>query len=298
MYSLIKARCRAALEIYMARLERATKWLTAIAIAMVFHCDALGQDEEIVFPNGNRYVGETQNGQPHGTGRLERTDGRTFTAEFREGEIVGSGSMTTDDGYTYYGTFDNGLRHGLGTSTWPNDNRYEGSYLNDEIWGQGKFTWGDTGDSYEGSFSSGLKHGYGTYTWADGRRYQGGFRDDNRHGLGVMELSDGSEYRGFFSNDQRHGEGVLRTNENELLFHRWDRDRLISSEAILLVENCRLIIDDRSWMFKGEACVNGLAHGRGLAVRQDGAVFIDNGWFVLGKLARGVPTFLDESAAQ
>lgn len=274
--------------------NRCARWLGALAIVL---CAPLSADEdELVFDNGDRYIGESENGQPHGTGRLERADGRTYTGEFRDGEIIGSGSLTTRDGYSYYGTFSNGLRHGFGTSTWPNDNRYEGSFLNDEIWGQGKFTWGDTGDVYEGSFSSGKKHGYGTYAWSGGRSYQGVFRDDMRHGLGILELEDGSEYRGFFSNDQKHGGGVLKTSDQELMFQRWNRDVLVTSESIQLIENCELEINEKSWMFRGDSCVNGLAHGIGTAVREDGAVYIDNGWFVLGRLARGVPIFLDESS--
>ena len=295
MYSLVRSSVPKR-GLLVTMFQRRNRWLAVFLLAICTPLLGLAEEAELVFDNGDRYIGESENGQPHGSGRLERADGRTYTGEFREGEIIGSASLTTKDGYSYYGTFLNDLRHGLGTSTWPNDNRYEGSFQNDEIWGQGKFTWGTTGDVYEGSFSSGLKHGYGTYTWADGRRYQGGFRDDMRHGLGIIVLSDNSEYRGFFSNDQKHGLGVLRTSEDELLFQRWNRDKLITSESIQLVEHCQLVIEDKSWMFQSDSCVNGLAHGNGTAVREDGAVYIDNGWFVLGRIARGVPIVLDESS--
>ena len=49
----------------------------------------------------------------------------------------------------------------------------------------------------------------------------------------------------------------------------------------------RLVIDGRPWMFESHDCVNGLAHGRGLAVSIDGDGVAPEARCVLGKLVEG-----------
>ena len=46
-------------------------------------------------------------------------------------------------------------------------------------------------------------------------------------------------------------------------------------------------MNESDWMFRSESCINGLAHGEGLAVRVDGQAYVANGRFVLGRLVAG-----------
>ena len=45
-------------------------------------------------------------------------------------------------------------------------------------------------------------------------------------------------------------------------------------------------------MFDSDSCINGLAHGRGLAVSLDGDYIVIDGHFVLGRLVEGRPVAL------
>ena len=153
------------------------------------------------------------------------------------------------------------------------------------------FLWPD-GRRYEGQFSDGMKTGTGTMTWPSGNTYYGYFRDDQREGLGEYMWREGTFYRGFFSGNQMHGFGVKFTPESRLFFQKWDLGELMTDRLIVGIPRCQLSLDGRSWMFIAETCVNGVAHGRGHAVRLDGLAFIPNGYFVLGNLVNGETKYL------
>lgn len=250
--------------------------------------DARTVTRKVVDDEGNVYEGELRDGVRHGTGRLEWIDGRVYEGDFREGKIHGYGKMSVPDGEVYTGTFDNEVRHGYGNLVFPNGDVYEGSFVQGLISGEGSFQEKSTGNSYQGLFMQGKPHGEGTLTYEDGRRHHGWFREGLKEGFGELHQSDGSVFRGFFSRDVRHGEGVLDSSDrNSLYFQTWDNGELVSNELIEVVEHCRLVIADQDWMFSGEQCIDGLAHGEGRAVNKDGSAYISYGKFVLGVRTSG-----------
>ena len=60
---------------------------------------------------------------------------------------------------------------------------------------------------------------------------------------------------------------------------------------------CRLEIDGVPWMFEADTCVNGLAHGTGLAASIDGKEIIVDGRYVLGHRIEGEITPLVAGAS-
>ena len=50
---------------------------------------------------------------------------------------------------------------------------------------------------------------------------------------------------------------------------------------------CALVLEGEPWMFASGDCINGRAHGAGMAVRLDGQAYVDNGRFVLGNMVAG-----------
>ena len=84
-----------------------------------------------------------------------------------------------------------------------------------------------------------------------------------------------------------HGFGVKSVPNEEPAFQRWRMGDLLEAWPIVEREQCRLRIDGAPWMFEGSSCVNGKAHGTGIAVSVDGRAYIANGRFVLGRLVRG-----------
>ena len=227
-------------------------------------------DLTVAWINEGVYEGEMLDGIPHGQGILLYADNRV-----------------------YQGLFVDGHREGYGSLDWPNGDKYEGMFLGNEITGLGELSHQETGERYKGFFLNGQKQGSGEYEWLDGRKYVGSFHEDEKEGRGDFLQTNGSVYRGHFSQDQFHGEGVLFRPNGAVVYQRWNGGRLLESIRVQLTENCRLEIEGRLWMFRGDSCINGLAHGDGLAVQSDGLAYIANAEIVLGQLVNGVKISLN-----
>ncbi|MFW6093103.1 MAG: hypothetical protein ACODAC_03950, partial [Pseudomonadota bacterium] len=68
---------------------------------------------------------------------------------------------------------------------------------------------------------------------------------------------------------------------------RWRRGELVTTRPLEAVDECELVIEDEPWMFEADSCINGLAHGTGLAASLDGERIVVEGRFVLGHLVSG-----------
>ena len=215
-----------------------------------------------------------------------------YEGEFNGDEPDGKGILLFANDVLYNGSFVRGKRTGYGSMTWPNGDVYEGLFFENDISGIGELYKRETGERYRGFFLNGQMQGSGEYEWLDGRRYVGSFYNNALEGRGDLYLPNGTVYRGHFSGDQRHGEGVLFGSDGTVEFQRWNRGSLIERTRVQLTDNCRLEIDGRLWMFRGVNCINGFAHGNGMAVRSDGFAYITNADVVLGRLVSGVVTEL------
>ncbi len=140
------------------------------------------KDETVTYANGDKYVGELQDGQRHG-----------------------QGTMTYANGDEYVGTWSNDqqyARHGkVGTMTYANGDKYVGEFMIDKPYGKGTITYAN-GDKYVGE----LRHGHrdeGTMTYANGDKFEGKWdSDDKRSGDGTMTLADGTVYEYYWNDDK------------------------------------------------------------------------------------------------
>lgn len=263
-----------------------------------------------VWADKRQYQGEFLENRMHGQGTYTWPDGRTYTGSFVEDRREGPGTLTWPNGNRYEGEFRNNQMHGEGTFTWANGDVYQGSFVTDKRTGLGTFTW-HTGEVYTGEFAEGVPNGEGFFSWPDGRtfegnfvagmksgygvlvsipndnRYEGMFERDVRSGLGVFRSRDGTIYRGQFADDKMHGYVVKQSPEGTLELQKWQQGELQFSHTLEASMRCQLEIDGASWMFESDDCVNGLAHGRGLAARLDGMEIIVDGRVVLGRLIEG-----------
>ena len=138
-----------------------------------------------------------------------------------------------------------------------------------------------------GYFVSGKKTGQGVFLWPNGNRYVGTFSDDQRSGEGVFFWRDGTVYRGQFSDNKMHGWGIKREPDGTQQIQRWRAGGMDFSRPVVAVPRCKLEHMGRRWMFDSEQCINGLAHGSGVAASLDGDLLIPEGRFVLGRLVAG-----------
>lgn len=263
-----------------------------------------------IWADQRRYEGDFMENRMHGQGTYTWPDGRTYTGSFVEDQREGQGVLTWPNGNRYEGEFHDNQMHGQGTFTWANRDVYRGSFVADERTGRGTFTW-HTGEVYEGEFKDGVPHGKGYFSWPDGRnfegsflngmksgygvlvsvpndnRYEGMFERDVRSGLGMFRSRDGTIYRGQFANDRMHGHVVKQIPEGKLELQEWQDGELQKTRTLEASVRCGLQIAGAAWMFESDDCVNGLAHGHGLAARLDGKEIIVDARVVLGHLIEG-----------
>ena len=265
-------------------LARSPKFLIALAlpaILVVGHATAEEADDTV--GTGDPVAEESAD---TGEGELNWPDGRRYQGGVKAGRMHGRGTHTAPDGEVYAGDFVDGLRHGQGTLRFPNGDVYAGDFRDGDMTGRGRLTWSN-GDTYEGDFVAGVRQGRGVLERQSGGAYVGDFSDDQRHGLGHYRWRDGTLYKGHFYFGRQHGSGLKMSPTGELSFETWNDGELAAAVAVEAVEHCALTIDGEPWMFNDDTCINGLAHGEGLAVALDGTAYIRNGRFILGTRVRG-----------
>ena len=220
-------------------------------------------------------------------GELNWGDGHHYQGGLKAGnQMHGRGIHTAPDGEVYAGDFVDGERHGQGRLEFPNGDIYSGDFRNNAMTGRGRLTWSN-GDVYEGDFVDGVREGRGTLERQSGGTYEGGFSGDQRHGIGRYRWRDGTLYKGHFAFGKQHRSGVKTSSSGELSFETWNDGQLTAAVPVEAVERCSLMLDGKPWMFNDDTCINGLAHGEGLAVALDGSAYVLNGRFILGGMVRG-----------
>jgi len=83
---------------------------------------------EVKFPNGEKYVGELKEGQPHGQGTFIWPNGEKYVGQWQNGQRNGQGRFFWPDGDKYVGQFRNNKKHGQGTLTYANGRQYVGEF--------------------------------------------------------------------------------------------------------------------------------------------------------------------------
>ena len=129
----------------------------------------------LTFNSGAKYIGEFNNGMPHGQGKYIAEDGSIYIGSFKDGAKYGQGTFSYSNGEKYIGEFKDNEYHGKGTQTTIE------------------------GDKFVGNFNNGLKDGYGVIIFSDGMKYEGGFKNDMMHGQALITSPDGKKLTYFFN---------------------------------------------------------------------------------------------------
>lgn len=242
--------------------------------------------ELTALPNGDQYEGEVTDGVLNGPGVYLWADGDRYEGTFANALPHGSGTYTWVDGRQYVGAFVDGKRQGQGTLTWPNGDRFDGSFVNNQRQGSGLMTW-HSGERYRGDFHANTMHGQGDYRWPDGTRHIGAFNRDQRSGLGIMLGADGTSWAGVFAQGEPNGAGILRQSSGAMMLQRRESGILLEQMPVADNPRCRIAQVASGWMVQADGCIDGLAHGEGMAVSLAGDQMIADGKWVLGVLVQG-----------
>ena len=82
----------------------------------------------IIYPNGDKYVGEVQDGLPDGYGTIASINGHMYDGGWKNGRQHGKGTYIWPDGDFFIGMYKNGERHGKGSYYCADGEMYEGEW--------------------------------------------------------------------------------------------------------------------------------------------------------------------------
>lgn len=194
---------------------------------------------EMKWSNGEKFIGEFKNGEPHGIGVWTDVDGDEWRGRFASGvpdgsafvvtytagtkffgpcsefNVEGMGRWVTSSGFEYVGESKDHARTGRGKERY-DDGYYEGDFVNQCREGMGAFYYND-GSVYKGQWENDSREGQGEF-WERNALfyYKGEYGSNERCGQGSEWNENGAIYEGGWKNGKRHGEGKLWINPGEI----------------------------------------------------------------------------------
>eukprot|EP00475_Leptophrys_vorax_P023683 TRINITY_DN3247_c0_g1_i1.p1 TRINITY_DN3247_c0_g1~~TRINITY_DN3247_c0_g1_i1.p1 ORF type:complete len:398 (+),score=81.51 TRINITY_DN3247_c0_g1_i1:135-1196(+) len=167
---------------------------------------------ELSSDNGNVFKGEFISGVKK-YGEMLYANGDIYVGEFQDQRRHGQGRFQWSDGHIYSGEWVKGRAHGIGVMQFPNEEKFAGGFVEDQWgFGHGTYQYRD-GAKYEGDWNVGKRHGHGIYFYLNGNKFIGDWADDFQHGRGKMEYAVDAEGRTLvpaevYEGEWNHGEVV------------------------------------------------------------------------------------------
>jgi hypothetical protein len=146
------------LRLWRARRNSARYWLDAFRLALCFSAVLIGLfsglasataqsrlvkcpvqgfrspcEGVLTFANGNRYIGEFNEGMPNGQGKIFYLNGAQYEGHVRGGIPNGQGTYLYGNGMHYAGQFQDGLPNGNGTLTLTNGRQFVGEFKDGKL---------------------------------------------------------------------------------------------------------------------------------------------------------------------
>lgn len=199
--------------------------------------------------NGEKYVGEWQNGQESGEGTYTYSNGDKYVGKFKDSDFNGQGTFTYGAntkwaGHNYVGEFKNNKRNGQGTYTFANGRKEVGEFKNDVLNGFAITYFANGTIDKQGMFkdneflnaralpncsgpwsTSNWKNCFGSYTWENGSKYVGEHKDGDMHGQGTYTWVNGDKYVGEHNDNNMHGLGTKTWVNGDKYVGDWKNDK-------------------------------------------------------------------------
>lgn len=255
-------------------------WLQAYNVSIAYRSQhaSVVNSVEILYENGDRFVGDLWKGMRHNRGVLYEMQGGRYEGQWENDHKQGNGTYTSrDSDYVYDGEWREDQRSGLGKEL-SKEGKYSGGFLKNQYHGQGTFVDAE-GNLYEGDWVQGVRQGVAHWQSGTGESYTGEFRDDLMHGEGQMRYANGDIYSGQFVKGVREGVGQILKANGEIfkgIFRAGSETgpgSFIKSNGIVVnahflegkmsLQSCQVFYPDNR-VYKGDIDEDGNPHGQGV----------------------------------
>ena len=142
------------------------------------------------YKSGDRYVGNFNQGKPHGQGILYCSNGNKYLGDWEHARKQGKGRFVFKEGHEYFGDFHQDKFHGKGVMEFADGDQYDGDWQLSMPDGLGVYTFKNK-ERYEGGFRRGRFNGQGNFFYRDGSYFSGNWKDGKKHGYGVFHDASG-----------------------------------------------------------------------------------------------------------
>jgi len=168
-----------------------------------------------IWPNGDKYEGEYENGLFHGYGEMT-TNTYIYKGDFFKGEQTGKAVINYIEGSYYEGEVLAGQYEGYGKLETSTGDIFEGTFKNSLLNGKGKKIYAD-GSKCSGNFVNTKLEGHGVYKYANGDYYIGNFSNGEFDGYGTLTKKNGKVYKGEFSHGKLPYKYILKSKINSII---------------------------------------------------------------------------------
>jgi len=179
----------------------------------------VGEDGTVTSRHGTTYQGEWLDNKKTGYGVQVYPSGDKFEGQWQEGLRHGEGTLWAPVGKAqklrkiYVGGWRNDKRHGKGTCFFKSGQLFQGWWINGKMHGQGTLRYAN-GDLYIGEWLDGQRSGQGTLNKANGDCYEGFWLNDQREGSGSLFYASGKVFVGEWSGDLPRAGVYTQAQEN------------------------------------------------------------------------------------
>ena len=146
--------------------------------------------------NGNKYLGEFQDGKRHGQGVMFYTNGTKYVGSWKANLRNGEGRIYKNERL---------VKSGI----WQNNHLTVLSYIQN------------------GCLTGDCMNGYGIYLFQDGRKIYGAFESGIIKNFGVCYYPNGSKYIGHWEKQMRQNTGIYYSSNGEVQKGIWKADKFV-----------------------------------------------------------------------
>ena len=191
------------------------------------------ENYEIIYPNGDKYIGEMKDNLRNGKGKMlfnNNDERRLYEGQWKNDLFDGEGKLIWKTGNYYDGDWKKGIKDGKGKFHKTPRETYNGDWKNDKKDGKGIIYYSD-GNMYEGDWKNDKMEGKGIFTFNNFDRFEGEIKDNLR--TGILYQNNGDKCIGKFVDDLFEGKGVIFYSNGEVEMAIYSKGKKKGKYAII-----------------------------------------------------------------